>query len=160
MAQMEDGGASARLGERILRTARRIPLLVLQRGPDVAEGRSTTRLLRSPSPPPSPPARARSHTLTSHTPPPAPPCAQSVIPLKDAETQIFVHYKRLHTFELVHDERRDVCFDAVSEEDKYEWIRFITRAAVGPVNAPVTVHTYYEALGLDESATEDRKSVV
>jgi DnaJ-domain-containing protein 1 len=55
----------------------------------------------------------------------------------------------------VHDERRDVCFDAVSEEDKYEWIRFITRAAVGPVNAPVTVHTYYEALGLDESATEN-----
>ena len=61
---------------------------------------------------------------------------QQLLPVKDATTQIYVHHKRLFTFEIVHDERRGVCFDAPSDEEKYEWIRLIARAAVGPVNHP------------------------
>ena len=80
---------------------------------------------------------------------------QQLLPVKDATTQIYVHHKRLFTFEIVHDERRGVCFDAPSDEEKYEWIRLIARAAVGPVNAPKTVNTYYEVLNLRKEAGQE-----
>ena len=38
-----------------------------------------------------------------------------LVPIKDVTTQIFVHHKRMCTFELLHDERRGICFDGPPE---------------------------------------------
>ena len=76
-----------------------------------------------------------------------------MIALKDAKTQIFMHHTRVHCFEISHRDRRSVCFEAASDENKHEWIQHICSAALGPVNAPPTSKLYFSTLQLEPDAT-------
>jgi len=77
---------------------------------------------------------------------------KGIISLKDARAQLSMHHHRTFCFEISHPERRSVIFDAVSEDDKYEWLQFILVAAKGPVNPPKHITSYFAELDLPRNA--------
>lgn len=81
---------------------------------------------------------------------------KGMISLKDCVTQMTTHKKREHCFEINHsdEDRRNFILDCVSQQDKFEWIEAVSTAAVGPVNAPITVASLYTILGLEITATK------
>ena len=48
---------------------------------------------------------------------------KEMVSLKDATVQILLHHTRKWCFEVIHDERRPVCFEAADDEEKVSHVR-------------------------------------
>ena len=75
-------------------------------------------------------------------------CAKDVMPVKDARVSIETHHTRMHCFALSHVDRRGCLFDAATSDERTSWMDAVQLAAMGPANAPPSMHEYYETLGL------------
>jgi hypothetical protein len=56
------------------------------------------------------------------------------------------------------EKNRTVYLDAANDEDYRDWMKRISDAARGPVNAPPTAEEYYVILGLDKATVSRRSS--
>ena len=75
-----------------------------------------------------------------------------LISLKDAEINVYVHRHRKHCLELLHKERRPLLLQAESAASMREWMHVIAVASAGPANAPASIASYYEVLGLNPTS--------
>jgi hypothetical protein len=82
---------------------------------------------------------------------------KGIISLTDCIIQQIEHHSRPFCFEISHAEReRKYEVSCAGAEEKNEWMEVVATAAMGPVNAPVTIASFYERLGVeDNSAMKD-----